>query len=121
MKILESAENYLESILILKNKNGFVRAIDIANMLEFTKPSVSIAMKNLKENAFIVVDGDNNIELTPKGMEIAGKMYERHLLITEVLISMGIDKEIAAVDACRIEHVVSNETIDGMRRYIKTK
>ena len=121
MRISESAENYLESILILKNRNGFVRAVDIANMLEFTKPSVSVAMKNLKGNGFIIVDSDNNIELTDKGMEIAEKMYERHLLITKVLMSMGVEEEVASIDACKIEHVVSNETIDGMRRYIKKK
>lgn len=119
MKILESAENYMETILVLKKQNGYVRAVDIANTLDFTKPSVSVAMKNLRENGYITIDGGNHIELTPKGLEIAERTYKRHILITKVLVSMGIDQEIASADACKIEHIVSQETIDAMEKFLE--
>ncbi len=119
MKILESAENYLECILMLKNKNGHVRAIDIATSLGFSKPSVSIAMKNFRENGLITIDGNNNIELTDEGEKIANQTYNRHILITNVLIKMGIDEQTASTDACKIEHVISEETIAGMEKFLQ--
>ena len=117
MKIHESAENYLETILILHKRNGNVRSIDIVNELEYTKPSVSIAMKNLRENGLIEMDRAGYITLLPAGQNIAEKMYERHTLLSQWLISLGVPPEIAAVDACRIEHVLSTETFEAIKKH----
>ena len=112
MQIRESAENYLETILILSQRKGKgeVRSIDIVNELEFSKPSVSVAMKNLRENGYITVDKDGYIRLTDKGLEIAEKMYERHTLLSQWLIKLGVDEKVAVEDACRMEHVISAES-----------
>ena len=118
MRIHESAENYIETIYMLKRRQGEVRSIDIANELEFSKPSVSIAMKNLRENGYIEVESSGYISLTAAGLEIAERMYERHTLLTEFLISLGVGSETAAEDACRIEHVISAESIDAIRSYV---
>ena len=118
MKIQESAENYLETILVLHNRKGSVRSIDIANEMNFSKPSVSVAMKNLRLGGYIKVDNDGNIILLDKGLEIAEKIYERHTLISGWLASMGVDPKIAAEDACRIEHVISNETFDALKHHV---
>ena len=120
MKIHESAENYLETILVLHKRKGVVRSIDIANEMNFSKPSVSVAMKNLRLGGYIKVDDDGSITLLDKGREIAEKIYERHTLLSEWLTTMGVDPEIAAEDACRIEHVISNETFDALKRHVKT-
>ena len=117
MKIQESAENYLEAILILNKRNGEVHAIDIAAELEFSKPSVSVAMKRLRENGYVEVNGMGHIALTDKGMEIAQRMYERHTFLSNWLASIGVDPVIAAEDACRMEHVISAETFDAIRAY----
>ena len=117
-KIRESAENYLETILVLQQRNGSVRAIDIAAELEFSKPSVSVAMKNLREKGCITVDGDGIISLTPEGRRIAEGVYERHILFTQWLISLGVDPEVAAEDACRIEHVISEESFRAIQRHV---
>lgn len=119
MKIQESAENYLETILVLNKRKGAVRSIDIANEMSFSKPSVSVAMKNLRLNGYIRVDDDGNIVLLEKGLEIAEKIYERHTLLSEWLTAMGVEPDIAAEDACRIEHVISNETFDALKRHVK--
>ena len=119
MKIQESAENYLETILVLHKRKGVVRSIDIANEMNFSKPSVSVAMKNLRLGGYIKVDDDGSITLLDKGREIAEKIYERHTLLSEWLTTMGVDPEIAAEDACRIEHVISNETFDALKRHVK--
>ena len=121
MQIRESAENYLETILILSQRKGKgeVRSIDIVNELEFSKPSVSVAMKNLRENGYITVDKDGYIRLTDKGLEIAEKMYERHTLLSQWLIKLGVDEKVAVEDACRMEHVVSAETMEKLIAYIK--
>lgn len=116
MKIKESAENYLETILILIKRNGSARSIDIATELEFSKPSVSIAMKNLRENGYIEVDGDGFISLLDKGMAIASAVHERHTIIAGLLTAMGVDPKTAADDACRIEHVISKETFEVLKR-----
>ena len=121
MKIQESAENYLETILIIHNKKGNVRSIDIVNELGFSKPSVSVAMKNLRENGYINMDGDGYITLTEKGGAIAHKIYERHTFLTDWLTSIGVDPTVAAEDACRIEHVISAETFTAMKKTLKTK
>ena len=118
MNIHESAENYLETILILKNRKGMVRSIDIANELEFSKPSVSVAMKNLKENGYIKVDEEGYITLTPKGAAIAETMYERHTVISDWLARLGVDRKIAVEDACRIEHCISRESFEAIKKVI---
>lgn len=117
MIIKESAENYLETILIIKERKGNVRSIDIVNELEFSKPSVSIAMKNLRENGYICVDKDGYITLTDKGLEIAEKMYERHNFISKYLMLMGVSRKTAIEDACRIEHVISEESFAAIKKY----
>lgn len=117
MQIRESAENYLETILILSQRKGKgeVRSIDIVNELEFSKPSVSVAMKNLRENGYITVDKDGYIRLTDKGLEIAEKMYERHTLLSQWLIKLGVDEKVAVEDACRMEHVISAESFAAIK------
>ena len=115
MKIHESAENYLETILILKKRLGQVRSIDIASELSFSKPSVSVAMKNLRLNGYIDVSKDGYITLLEKGQEIAERIYERHTLFSDWLITLGVSPEVAAEDACRIEHVISDETFEAFK------
>lgn len=116
MKIQESAENYLETILMLSRHKADVRSIDIANELSFSKPSVSIAMRNLRENGYIEMDDNGYISLLPPGAEIAQRMYERHTFLSNLLIGLGVDQKIAAEDACRIEHVISAESFDALKR-----
>lgn len=117
MKIHESAENYLETILILQKRQGQVRSIDIASELSFSKPSVSVAMKNLRLNGYIDVSKDGYITLLDKGREIAEKIYERHTLFSDWLIALGVSPQVAAEDACRIEHVISNETFEAFKAH----
>lgn len=117
MRIHESAENYIETIYMLRREQGDVRSIDIATELGFSKPSVSVAMKNLRENGYIEVDSMGFITLTEKGLEIAERMYERHTLLTEFLVGLGVDAETAAEDACRIEHVISEESFEAIKRF----
>ncbi len=117
-KIYESKENYLETILILLNRNGEVRSIDIAMEMDFSKPSVSVAMKNLREDGCIQVDEGGYITLTKKGREIAERVYERHLLFTSWLTSLGVPENIAAEDACRIEHDLSAESFAAIKKYL---
>ena len=119
MQIRESAENYLVTILILSQRKGKgeVRSIDIVNELEFSKPSVSVAMKNLRENGYITVDKDGYIRLTDKGLEIAEKMYERHTLLSQWLIKLGVDEKVAVEDACRMEHVISAESFAAIKKH----
>ncbi|MFR1993120.1 MAG: metal-dependent transcriptional regulator [Eubacterium sp.] len=119
MKIQESAENYLETILILKNKNGAVRSIDIANELGFSKPSVSVAMKNLRENGYIEVDSSGYITLLDSGRQIAEKIYERHTTLSKWLVSLGVDAKTATEDACRIEHIISSESFEAIKKIAK--
>lgn len=117
MKIKESAENYLEAILILKNKNGYVRSIDIANHLNFTKPSVSVAMKSFREEGYITTDDNGSISLTEKGLIIAEKMYERHQIIAKVLIALGVDEATAYEDSCKIEHDISSISFEKLKEH----
>ena len=117
MDAKESSEDYLEAILIISNEKKAVRNIDIARQLEFSKPSVSIALKKLKEKGLIEIDGDNLVTLTKEGLEIAEKTYQKHLGITRVLISLGVDKKTAEKDACRIEHVISEETFNAISEH----
>ena len=118
MKIQESAENYLETILVLRRRNGHVRSIDIVNEMEFSKPSVSVAMKNLRENGYVEMDREGFLTLTEKGKSIAEMIYERHTLISKWLVSMGVDPKVAAEDACRMEHVISAETFEALKHHV---
>lgn len=118
MKIQESAENYLETILILSQRQPAVRSIDIANEMGFSKPSVSIAMKHLRENGYVVVDEDGHLKLTPSGLAVAAKIYERHTVISDMLTRLGVDPKIAAEDACRIEHVISPESFEALKQHV---
>ncbi len=118
MVMNESAENYLETILILSHRLGNVRSVDIANEMNFKKPSVSVAMKNLRENGYITVDTDSHIHLTETGLEIAEKIYERHTTLSNWLVMLGVDPKVAAEDACKIEHDVSAESFAAIKRHI---
>lgn len=115
MKMHESPEDYLETILILSEENQSVRSIDIATHLGFSKPSVSVAMKKLKENGFISMDPYGKVMLTDAGVEIASKVYERHQVISGWLASIGVSAETALKDACRIEHVISDESFAKLK------
>lgn len=118
LKIQESAENYLETILMLSQVKPHVRSIDIANELEFSKPSVSVAMKNLRENGYILVDGSGHITLTEAGRTIAETMYERHTLLSNWLMYLGVDQKTAVEDTCRMEHVLSATSFDAIKQHI---
>ena len=118
MVIRESAEDYLETILVLQNRLGNVRSIDIAQELSYSKPSVSVAMKNLRADNYIKVDENGHIHLTVSGLEIANKIYERHTFLTGWLTSIGVDADIAVEDACRIEHVISGQSFEAIKKYI---
>lgn len=115
MNIHASAEDYLETILVLKQRMGDVRSIDIVNELNYSKPSVSIAMKKLRENGYIEVDGGGYISLTDKGLEIANSIYTRHKVLTQFLVSLGVSEETAADDACKIEHQLSDESFERIK------
>ncbi|MFI3168984.1 MAG: metal-dependent transcriptional regulator [Faecalibacterium sp.] len=117
MKILESSENYLETVYILQKTHAIVRAIDIAHTLNYSKASVSIALKHLRENDFVSVDDLGAISLLPKGLAIAESMYERHTVLTSALVTLGVSEEIAAEDACRIEHIISAETFAAIKTH----
>ena len=118
MNIYESAENYLEAILKLREEHGTVRSIDIAHELGLSKPSVSIAMRNLRENGYIQVDDDGYIALLPPGEEIARRIYDRHKLLTRIFIQLGVSPETAAADACKIEHDLSDETYEKIKAHV---
>ena len=119
MHINESAEDYLETILILSKQLSVVRSVDIANEMGFKKSSVSVAMKNLREKSHITVDKSGFITLTPSGREIAEMIYERHRMISSWLMRLGVPENIALADACKMEHVISKESFDAIKEYIK--
>lgn len=119
MKLHESGENYLETILILKRSAGYVRSIDIANALAFSKPSVSRAMSILKNAGHITMDASGMIELTESGSAIAEQIYKRHQMLTDFLINIGVDEDTAAADACRMEHVISSSTYEKMKIHLE--
>lgn len=120
-KTNESAENYLETILMLSERLPVVRSVDIANELDFKKSSVSIAMKNLREKNHITMTDAGYIYLTEAGKEIAEMIYERHKLLTKCLEKLGVDSETATQDACKIEHVISKESFDAIKQYVSDK
>ena len=117
MKIQESAENYLETILVLHHRMPRVRSIDIANELGFSKPSVSVAMKNLREKQLITVDPDGSISLTEEGRSIAETIYERHTTLSRFLIGIGVDEKTAQEDACKVEHYISDTTFERIKAF----
>ena len=117
MKVHESREDYLETILILKKRNGTVRSIDIANELGYSRPSVSRAIKLLREKEFINVSENGLISFTEKGQKKAKEVYERHVLITEFLTALGVDELTASQDACRMEHVISKDSFQALKKY----
>ena len=119
MRLQESGEMYLETILILSQKKSFVRAIDVGEYMGFSKPSVSRAIGLLRNGGFVEVGDGGGLSLTETGKEVAEKIYERHTLITKWLVALGVDPEIAAEDACRLEHVLSNESFDAIMKHTK--
>lgn len=120
MRILESSEDYLEAMLMMKEKHGYIRSIDIAAELGVTKPSVSYATKRLRENGYIIMDKDGLITLTDKGMEVANRIYERHKTLTHYFISLGVDEETAREDACKVEHDLSEQTYEALKRHAES-
>ena len=121
MNVHESGEMYLEAIFVLSKKLGFVRSIDVSEYLGYSKPSVSRAMGILRNGAYITMDKDGSLTLTDSGREIAEKIYERHTVLTEVLTMMGVSPETAAADACKLEHAISDESFEAIKRYVAEK
>ena len=117
MSVHESGEMYLEAIYVLHEKNGFVRSIDVSEYLGYSKPSVSRAMGILRSGEYIHVDNDGGITLTDKGQQIAHKIYERHTLLTRLLMHVGVSEETAAADACKLEHAISDESFEALKQY----
>lgn len=115
----ESSEDYLETILILNNRQEHVRSIDIARELSYSKPSVSVAMKNLRHNDMIVVSDEGYITLTEKGFKLASSVYEKHVVFTKWLTSMGVDPKVAREDACKIEHDISAESFNAIKQFLR--
>ncbi len=121
MIIKESAENYLETIYVLSKRIGAVRSIDVANEMNFSKPSVSVKMKQFRENGYINVDKDGLISLTDKGKEIATQVYERHEIIAQALMYLGVSKDTAYEDSCKIEHDLSEESFEKIKKFLRKK
>ncbi|MDO4546679.1 MAG: metal-dependent transcriptional regulator [Clostridia bacterium] len=119
MRILKSSEDYLEAMLMMKERHGYIRSIDIATELGVTKPSVSYATKRLRENGYITMDKDGLITLTETGMEIAQRIYERHKMLTQFLLALGVDEDVARADACKIEHDISDQTFQAMKEHAR--
>lgn len=117
MNILKSSEDYLEAMLMMQEQHGYIRSIDVASELGVTKPSVSYATKRLRENGYLTMDKESLITLTDKGMEIATRIYERHKLLTDFLLHLGVDEETARTDACKMEHDLSDTTFEAMKRH----
>ena len=117
MAIQESGEMYLETIHILQKKNGQVRAIDISEHMGYSKPSVSRAMGLLKEGGYITIDKEGSITLTDSGLEVAEKIYERHTILSNLLVALGVSPETAAEDACKIEHAISDESFEAIKQH----
>ncbi len=120
MKILESGEMYLETILLLSKKSPYVRSLDIAEEMNYSKPSVSRAVNILKDNGYIAIDKNGHITLLEKGLETATKIYERHVVVTECLIKLGVSKTQAETDACKIEHVLSDESFNAIKNHLNS-
>ncbi len=121
MQLLESGEMYLETIYILLQQQEYVRSIDVANYTGYSKPSVSRAVNLLKDNGYISIDGDGHIKLLECGMDVATRIYERHTLLTKLLCGLGVNEKAAAADACKIEHVISNETFEKIKAHFNSR
>ena len=121
MSVHESGEMYLEAILVLSKKNGFVRSIDVSEYLGYSKPSVSRAVGLLKSGGYLVVEDDGGLALTDAGREIGEKIYERHTVLTELLVKLGVSREIAAEDACKLEHAISDESFEALKKFVADK
>lgn len=119
MKIQESAQDYLEAILILSKQQEYVRATDICGYFGYARATVSVFIKQLKENGYVTVSEHNHIRLTKEGLAIAEEMYERHTFLSDMFIQMGVTEEVAREDACRVEHYVSKETFEAMKKYFR--
>ena len=119
MRLQESGEMYLESIYVLSQKGGYVRSIDISEYMGYSKPSVSRAVSLLRSGGYITMDEDNYIHLTDTGLEIAHKIYERHTVLSDMLVRIGVSKETAAEDACRIEHAISDESFAAIKTHVE--
>ena len=119
MQIMKSAEDYLEAMLMMQERHGYIRSVDIAAELGVTKPSVSYAVKRLREAGYITMAEDGHITLNPSGQEIAERIYERHKVLTRLLVDLGVDEETAREDACKIEHDLSVETFDAIKKHMK--
>ncbi len=119
MALKESGEMYLETIYVLSKKMSAVRAIDVCDYMGYSKPSVSRAMGLLKSGGYIVIDADGHITLTPIGLEVAMKLYERHTVLSDILVTLGVDRSVATEDACRIEHVISEDTFNAIKTYLE--
>ena len=118
MAIYQSGEDYLEKILMLNERLGYARSMDIASEQKVSKPSVSIALKKLREDGYVEMDNNGHISLTPEGRKIAERIYDRHKVLSALLRKLGVSDETAALDACKMEHVVSDETFSAMCRYV---
>ena len=118
MHVYESAEDYLEAILVIQRRRGAVRSIDIANELGYSKPSVSVAMKKLRESGYIEMELDGHIRLLPAGAEIAERIYERHRTLTDFFVYLGVSEEVASADACKVEHDLSGETFEKIKEHV---
>ena len=119
MHLQESGEMYLETILVLKNRKGAVRSIDVANEMGYSKPSISRAVSHLREGGYVDMDSDGYLTLTESGMNVASKIYERHRVLSRMLIYLGVDEDVAAEDACRMEHVISDESFNVIKAHMK--
>ena len=119
MHLQESGEMYLESIYVLTKKSNAVRSIDVCEYMGYSKPSVSRAIGLLKSGGYVTVDGEGHLSLTQIGKEVAQKIYERHTMLTELLVRLGVSRETASEDACKIEHVISEETVTAIRNYVE--
>ncbi len=118
MALQESGEMYLETILVLSKKNNFVRSVDISEHMGYSKPSVSRAVSLLKAGNYITIDDDGHIHLTDEGRSVAEKILDRHTLLTEMLVQLGVSRETAAADACKMEHVISDETYEAIKNHM---
>ncbi len=120
MSIHESGEMYLETIHVLQKKNGFVRSVDVAEHMGYSKPSISRAVGLLKTNGYITVDKSGYITLTEAGLDVANKIYERHTVLSSFLTALGVDKETATEDACRLEHAISDQSFEAIKKHLET-
>ena len=121
MKKAKTTENYLETILMLSKKNGMVRSVDIANELGYSRPTVSVAMKDFREKGYVTVDGCGLVSLTPEGLKIAETIYERHVVLSNILMDLGVSEEVARADACRLEHEISSESFACMKKHYEER